>query len=63
MLGLGLAGAAVVGAISPWLVHYVLKIPEGIQPEVLRAFYLLRLAIVVVASTCSVTGLVTLEPQ
>src|SRR3981189_3248287 len=40
MLALGAVGSVAIIAISPWLTHYALKIPEGIQPEVLRAFYL-----------------------
>jgi O-antigen/teichoic acid export membrane protein len=57
MLGLGVVGAAVIGAISPWLVHHALKIPEGIQPEVLRAFYLLGLAVPAVITTAGLRGL------
>src|SRR6266851_7023296 len=33
MLALGVAGAVVVVAVSPWLVHDVLKIPEALQSE------------------------------
>jgi O-antigen/teichoic acid export membrane protein len=57
MLGLGVVGAAVIGAVSPWLVHHALKIPEGIQPEVLRAFYLLGLAVPAVIVTAGLRGL------
>src|SRR6266850_1534561 len=31
MLALGVLGAVVVAAISPWLVHHTLKIPEALQ--------------------------------
>jgi O-antigen/teichoic acid export membrane protein len=57
MLGLGVVGAAVIGAVSPWLVHHALKIPEGIQPEVLRAFYLLGLAVPAVIVAAGLRGL------
>src|SRR5467141_3637862 len=35
MLALGAVGSVAIIAISPWLTHHALKIPEGIQPEVL----------------------------
>ena len=56
MLLLGLAGTLVVSLISPWLVHDVLKIPEVLQAETLRAFYLLALSIPVVISTAGLRG-------
>src|SRR5258708_31064349 len=45
MLALGAVGSVAIIAISPWLTHHALKIPAGIQPEVLRGFYLLGLAV------------------
>jgi O-antigen/teichoic acid export membrane protein len=57
MLALGVAGAVVVAAISPWLVHRVLKIPEGLQSEVLRSFLLLALSIPAVIVTAGLRGL------
>src|SRR6266446_8547520 len=39
MLALGAVGAVGVAAISPWLVHHVLKIPEPLQSETLICFY------------------------
>ena len=57
MLLLGLVGAAVITAISPWLVHHAFKIPEKLQSESLRAFYLLGLSIPVVISTAGLRGL------
>src|SRR5213080_2699784 len=35
MLTLGAVGAVVVAAISPWLVHHTLKVPEALQSETL----------------------------
>jgi O-antigen/teichoic acid export membrane protein len=57
MLALGASGAVVVFAISPWLVHRVLKVPEVLQPETLRAFYLLGLSIPLVIVTAGLRGL------
>jgi O-antigen/teichoic acid export membrane protein len=57
MLALGVAGAVVIAIISPWLVHHALKIPEALQLESLRAFYLLGLSVPVVISTAGLRGL------
>jgi len=57
MLALGAVGSVAIIAISPWLTHHALKIPEGIQPEVLRAFYLLGLAVPAVVTTAGLRGL------
>jgi O-antigen/teichoic acid export membrane protein len=57
MLALGVVGSAVILAISPWLTHHALKVPAGIQPEVLRAFYLLGLAVPAVVATAGLRGL------
>ena len=57
MLALGAVGSVAIIAISPWLTHHALKIPEGIQPEVLRAFYLLGLAVPAVVATAGLRGL------
>jgi O-antigen/teichoic acid export membrane protein len=57
MLGLGIAGAAVIITISPWLVHHVLKVPEALQPEVVIAFRLLGLSVPVVIVTAGLRGL------
>src|SRR5271168_3746555 len=57
MVALGVVGAAVIVAISPWLVHHALKIPEALQSETLRAFYLLGLSVPVVISAAGLRGL------
>jgi O-antigen/teichoic acid export membrane protein len=57
MLALGAAGTVAIIAISPWLAHHALKIPEGIQPEVLRGFYMLGLAVPAVITTAGLRGL------
>jgi O-antigen/teichoic acid export membrane protein len=57
MLLLGLMGAAVVGLISPWLVHRVLNVPSELKRETLVSFYLLGLSVPVVISTAGLRGL------
>ncbi len=57
MLALGIGGAALIGMISPWLVHQALKIPAELQGEALHSFYLLGLSVPVVISTSGLRGL------
>jgi O-antigen/teichoic acid export membrane protein len=57
MTALGVAGTVVVVAISPWLIHHVLKIPQELQEEALHSFYLLGLSIPVVIITAALRGL------
>src|SRR2546427_2317505 len=59
MLFLGLAGAAAVALISPWLVHSVLRIPEPLQVETEQAFYLLAAAIPIVVVTAGLVGILS----
>lgn len=51
LLLLGVLAASVMSALSPWLVHRLLKIPDGLKSESLRALCLLAWSIPVV--TCS----------
>lgn len=44
--------------ISPWLVHRLLKIPEALQGETLRSFYLLAISVPVVIVAAGLRGLV-----
>lgn len=57
MAVLGVAGAVVIIVISPWLVHRALKIPEGLQPEMVRAFSLLAVSVPLVIVTAGLRGL------
>jgi len=57
MLGLGIVGTAAIAAISPWLAHRLLKIPEALQGETLRSFYLLAISVPVVVTTAGLRGL------
>lgn len=57
MAALGVLGAIVVAALSPWLVGGVLKIPSELQPETLTAFYLLAASIPIVISTTGLRGI------
>ena len=56
MMALGLAGAALVILIAPWLVRGVLQIPGPLQGESLVAFYLLAAALPFVISTAGLRG-------
>jgi O-antigen/teichoic acid export membrane protein len=57
MLGLGLIGAAAIIAVSPWLVHRLLKVPEALQGETLRSFHLLAISVPTVITTAGLRGL------
>jgi O-antigen/teichoic acid export membrane protein len=57
MLGLGAVGTVATIALSPWLVHHALKIPEALQQETVRSFYLLGLSIPVVITSTGLRGL------
>jgi O-antigen/teichoic acid export membrane protein len=57
MLLLGVLGAAIVGLLSPWLVHRALNVPAALQRETLQSFYLLGLSIPLVISTAGLRGL------
>jgi len=52
----GIVGTVVLGLLSPWLVHTVLKIPKDLRPETLRALYLLALSIPTVISAAALRG-------
>ncbi len=57
MLALGFVGTAAILGISPWLIHRALRIPEELQAEVLKGFYLLGFSVPVVISTVALRGL------
>jgi len=57
ILLLGVLGGAVVGLLSPWLVHQALNVPAELEPEMLKCFYLLALSIPFVISTAGLRGL------
>lgn len=57
MLLMGVLGGAMVWALSPWLVHKALKIPDALQDETLRAFYLLACSIPLVTVTSGLRGI------
>ena len=51
MLILGFIGMLAASLLSPWLVRDALRIPQALQPETLKTFYLLAFSIPVVIST------------
>ncbi|NOZ51521.1 MAG: flippase [Gammaproteobacteria bacterium] len=58
MAALGVLGAVVVAALSPWLVGSVLEIPSELQSETLTAFYLLAASIPIVISATGLRGVI-----
>jgi O-antigen/teichoic acid export membrane protein len=57
MVILGFAGALVILGLSPWLVHRLLRIPQALQAETLRCFYLLATSIPMVTATAGLRGI------
>jgi O-antigen/teichoic acid export membrane protein len=56
MLVFSCVGGAVMAAVSPWMVHEVLRIPLAIQAETLRAFYVLAASVPVVIASTALRG-------
>ena len=63
MLGLGLAGAVALAALSPLLVKSTLKIPDWLQDDVLSACYVLAVAIPLVVSTAGLVGVLAAKQR
>lgn len=57
MLLLGIVGGLVTLALSPWLVHRLLKIPQALQGETLHGFYLLAASVPIVTTTAGLRGI------
>jgi O-antigen/teichoic acid export membrane protein len=58
---LGIAGAALTAALTPWLAERALRVPPSLVPEARNALYLLALSIPVVIVTAALRGV--LEAQ
>ncbi len=58
LAALGLAAAAGVALIAPWLVGSVLEVPAGFRQETLRAFQLIALGMPLVVSSAGLQGTV-----
>ncbi|HEV2170949.1 MAG TPA: flippase [Candidatus Binatus sp.] len=56
MVSLGVIGAVVMGALSPWMIHRLLDIPKPLQAESVAAFLLLAASLPVVISSSSLLG-------
>jgi O-antigen/teichoic acid export membrane protein len=56
LLLLGIASAAILALLTPWLVYGVLQIPAGLQQETAHSFYLLAMAIPIVINTAGIRG-------
>jgi O-antigen/teichoic acid export membrane protein len=61
MFGLSLLGAVILAALSPMLVHSILKVPATLQPESLGAFLLLAGCLPFMITTTGLRGV--LEAQ
>lgn len=57
MLGLGIAGALLMGLLSPWMAHRALRVPLALQPETLKSFYLLAISVPIVVVSAGLRGL------
>ncbi|MBI5870714.1 MAG: flippase [Actinobacteria bacterium] len=57
MMVLGAVGALVLGLLSSVLVTDVLKVPEDLQSETIKAFYLLALSVPLVVGTAGLGGI------
>lgn len=57
MVILGLIGTLIVCLLSSWLVQEILKIPDFLQQETLKSFFLLAISIPVVTSTAGLRGI------
>jgi O-antigen/teichoic acid export membrane protein len=55
-LGVGLVGAATVAVISPWLAGQVLNIPQELESETVRAFYLVSVSIPLTSAMSALRG-------
>ena len=61
MIAIGLAGSLVLFLATPWMVHSGLTIPQELQADTLRSFYLIAATIPVLSSTAGLLG--ALEAQ
>src|SRR5258708_7123486 len=61
MLLLGVVGSLTMWATSPWIVHRILRVPQELQTETLRSFFLLGASIPIVTVTSGLRGV--LEAQ
>jgi O-antigen/teichoic acid export membrane protein len=55
---LGVVGFVVILIISPWLVGHVLNVPQALEAETLKAFYLLSASIPLVITTVGLRGVI-----
>jgi O-antigen/teichoic acid export membrane protein len=63
MLILGMVGGLVTLLLSPWLVYTALKVPQLLQSETLRSFYLLAASIPIVTVTSGFRGILEAQQQ
>jgi O-antigen/teichoic acid export membrane protein len=63
MGGIGVVGAAIAFALSPWLVERFIKVPVNLQHESLYAFYWVSAAIPIVVVTAGLRGVLEAVQQ
>lgn len=56
MGGIAVLGTFVTFALSPWLVHSLMKVPPSLQAESIHAFYWLSISIPIVVLTAGLRG-------
>lgn len=57
VLALGTLGGVVAAVAAPWLILEVVRLPDELKPETVRAMYLLALSLPAVASTAALRGI------
>jgi O-antigen/teichoic acid export membrane protein len=57
MLALGIAGAVIVSACTPWIVEHGLHVPPALQHESRTAFYLLAISLPFVVTSSGLRGI------
>ena len=63
LVGLGLAGALIVGLLAPVLVHAALRVPASLEPETLRAFQIIACSIPAVIAGAGLSGVLAAQQR
>ncbi|MDA8429806.1 MAG: flippase [Geobacteraceae bacterium] len=59
MAVMGVIGGGIAGALSPYLIAKVFKMPDQLRPETLQAFYILSASIPIVVISSGCVGILT----
>ncbi len=63
MFAMAVVGALATAIAAHWLVHHVLKIPPNLQPESLRAFYLLAASLPIIVTDAGLSGVLAAHQE